>query len=351
MVRKLIPKSDSWVSRIGAWWAVFGSGGALSTIMASAVAAVEPIAQYGRAAVGLAGVVLACFIMIAASALTVGWRYLYPLPTDNANRENYLDPVPRSLLQEMDTALTEQINHLRGQLESSNQNIESLARSIASSYLSQDEHHDLLKETLSTFSDRISKIESMLCPHEKGLLAHSYLVGTDGTRLGMIEAKLEELRTSTAKKLDAVESDLDAQRNSHRQLHDKTWQTFRAKQILERVVALMDKLDGVGEVLSAPTADKDVTIDWSEWDRQFKTWVVSLHDLCVLIKPYLDVEASLLDTPSEKYKSQYWSMSFANSRFPNPDQVHDYKTFRILYANLKEHKRGIMDALRKHAFV
>jgi hypothetical protein len=285
MVRKLLPKSDSWVGRIGAWWAVFGSGGALSTLLAGMIAAVEPIAQYGRAAVGLAGVVLACFIMLAVSAVMVGWRYLYPLPLDKPKDESHSDPISQSSLKETDTGVSDQIGGLRDQIEVTNQKLRDFAQSIASSSISQDKRYDLLKETLSTVSDRLSKIEVVLRPQEKGLLAHTYLEGTDGTRFGGIEAKLEELHTTTETKLDSLKSRLDEQRSSHRQLHDKVWQTFRAKQVLERVIFLMEKLDSMGEVLSAPTADKEAAINWNEWNSQFKAWVVSLHDLCILIKP------------------------------------------------------------------
>jgi uncharacterized coiled-coil protein SlyX len=297
--------------------------------MAWALAAVEPIAQYGHAAIGVAGVLLACFIMLAASALMAGWRFFNPLPLADTKEDNNIDAT-----------VSEQIIGLEAQLGKINQKLKDFARSIASSAITQDKRQDLLKETISTFSDRLSKVESVLRPSEKGLLAYAHLTGTDGTRLGSIE-----------KTLDTLNANLDDQRSNHRQLHDKVWQILRAKQVLERVVTLMDKLEGIGEDLSAATSKKEVNINWDEWERQFKAWNVSLHELCVLIKPYLDVEKSLLNTPSEKYKSQYWGMTFDEGRFPNSDRVHDFKTFRILFTNLHERQREIMDAVRYEAFV
>jgi hypothetical protein len=289
--------------------------------------------------------------MLAASALMIGWRYLYPLPIDDSKSENNLDPASQSQLLEADAIASEQISRLEAQFGALDRKLEDFARSVASSSVSQDNRQGLFKETLSAVSDRLSKIETVLRPKEKGLLAQTYLMGTDGTRLGGIEARLEELRTIIEKRLDALDSRLDDQRNNHHQLHDKVWRTFRAKQVLERITALMDKLEILGTALNAPVTDKESALNWNEWDRQFKMWEVSLHEVCTLIKPYLDVETSLLNTPAEKYKSQHWSMTFDDRRFPNPDRVHDYKTFRILFANLEEHKRDIMDAVRYEAFV
>jgi hypothetical protein len=77
----------------------------------------------------------------------------------------------------------------------------------------------------------------------------------------------------------------------------------------------------------------------------------ALHQLCTLVKPYLDIKEELLETPADRYRSQRWSTNFDQKRFPTSDHVHDFKTFQILHRNLEERKVKIMEAIRHDAFV
>jgi len=77
-----IPGLTKRVDGIGIWWAVFGPGGVLSVIMGWAASAFTPIEQLGWGAVVFAGVGAACVVMVAVSALLIGWRYFHPLPEE-----------------------------------------------------------------------------------------------------------------------------------------------------------------------------------------------------------------------------------------------------------------------------
>jgi hypothetical protein len=348
MVRKLLPKGDSWIGRASSWWGVFGPGGAFWVIIAALSAAmswlvrqVEPIAQVGWGAVVLAGILLACLIMLSVGVGMLGWRQFRP-QTDKQIRGSPLEGASRDGA-EGDNLQT-QIAALKG-------NLETLARSNIAVSNSQSERLDLMNSQISGLSDRLSKFDSILRPREKGLLAQAFLMDTDGTRLGAIESRLEVLSADLNKALETIEVRLDEQKRNHHLLHDKVWDTLHAKQVLERIVALVGKLDELGATLSAPISNKQEAIDWTGWHEKFKAWEVSLHELCIAIKPYHDIEESLLETPAERYKSQYWQTAFDPVRFPTPDHVHDFKTFRLLYRNLEDHKTKILEAVRHRAFV
>lgn len=295
----------------------------------------------------LAGIMVACVIMIAASALMSGWRYMYPLaPAILPTSPNQDTSMPVE-----GTILGSKIEGLESQLSVLSAKLESFVRSYISASDSQSKRLDLTSTQLSELSGRLSKIESTLKPQEKGLLAHTFLMNTDGTRLGGIESRIELLQADMNKAFEVVETRLEEQKHNHHLLHDRVWTTFRAKQVLENVTMLLRKLDETSGFLSIPKTTPEAAVDWDRWAQEFKAWQVSLHNLCALIKPYLDVQDALLETPADRYKSQYWSMNFDQKYFPSPDHIHDFKTFRILYRNLEDRRTKILEAIRHEAFV
>jgi hypothetical protein len=316
--------------------------------MAYAAAAVEPIARYGWGAVVLTGVLFACGTMASAGALMFGWRFFYPLAPATSHGLHKIEGA-QPVTEDPATAL--KVEGLESQIGAVTDKLESLARSYLSASESQSKRLDLTNSYLSELSGRLSKVEGVLRPQERGLLAQASLMGTDGTRLGAIESRLEMLSADVNKALETIEARLDEQKQSHHLLHDKVWSTFRAKQVLESAMQVLRRLDELGAYLNAPLSNSETGVDWDDWEQQFKTWVGALHHLCTLIKPYRDIEEELLDTPAERYKSQYWSTNFDQKRFPTSDVVHDFKTFRILYQNLDGHKVKIMEAVRHKAFV
>jgi hypothetical protein len=165
--------------------------------------AVEPIARYGWGAVTLAGVSFACVIMFASSALIFGWRYLYPSPSRISVSSHDRD---RESPATNDPAVDTKIEGLETQLDASNKKLDSFARLTVSASESQSKRLELTNSQLSELSSCLSKIENVLRPQEKGLLAQAFLKETDGTRLGGIESRLEMLRADMNKALEAIEA-------------------------------------------------------------------------------------------------------------------------------------------------
>jgi hypothetical protein len=113
---------------------------------------------------------------------------------------------------------------------------------------------------------------------------------------------------------------------------------------------LIETLEQTGGVLRTPAMEKDTQVDWADWRDRFNSWQVALHELCTVVKPYVDVEEKLLSTPADMYKSQHWSW-VGRRVFPDDDTLHDYKTFGILFQNFQSLKQQMVVAVRHKAHV
>jgi hypothetical protein len=127
---------DLSINRIGYWWTVFGPGGVLAVVMSALFSALAPIAQYGWAAIVLAGIAAASGVILVASAALVAWRYFRPLSVDRkSDKEKGLPPKPGSgvtdnLIDRVDAAERE-IIEIRAELTASNAKLEQAERELA----------------------------------------------------------------------------------------------------------------------------------------------------------------------------------------------------------------------------
>ena len=255
--------------------------------------------------------------------------------------------------------LPEWLSDVPGRLDDLAGKLDRLAKAVAQGSLTQSGILDSLQSRAKELSDRLRKVETLLQPRTEGLLGMAFdpSAKPPETRFDNIEAKIDRLRDhidSTSLEIGEsiadIQAALEAQRESHRQLHDRAFAVFRAKQAEHRMEQLIPHLEEAGEVLSAPTLKRTTPVDFGEWSSLFTSWQVALHEFCRVVKPYYpEAETKLLATPIDAYKGAHWTVDEA--LFANHDQVHDYKTFRILLRNFDSLKPHIIVSVKRNATV
>jgi hypothetical protein len=200
----------------------------------------------------------------------------------------------------------------------------------------------LPSHTLDEFNLRLNQIEAALQPTES-------LFGftdKDSSRFTALEKRVMELQEDINTRFVGLNERVDGQAKSQFQLAERVVTVFRAKQVQQRAEELFAKLEWVADELSAPTNDKNLDLksfDWGKWNDKVRDWEVSLNELIMITRPYKDVRDDLLSTPAQQYRSAFWT--FEEARFPDSDTIHDYKTFRLKYANLVNNKQAIKTAI------
>lgn len=115
---------------------------------------------------------------------------------------------------------------------------------------------------------------------------------------------------------------------------------------MDRLLGEIAKLE---EILSAPSLRPSEEIHFPSWKDQYRHWRALLSELNSTVAEYFRLEPRLSTINNEHYKNEGWT--FDQSRFPNSDLIHDYKTFRLLANNLRDLTQPMTVAVRREAAV
>jgi len=202
--------------------------------------------------------------------------------------------------------------------------------------------------------------------------------------LGPLVKRLEILESNSPDALDALEQKtivanatyageiaglkaglekLDEKYTAHHSLNadalraqfDNVYMALAAVGNRERLNHLADKIDKLGDTLSAPTTDPEFKMDeaaWKTWVQDEEKWRGKLNRWCELAEPYKKgVTQEVLSTPEGLYRSNDWTIS--DNQCPptgTSNSVHAYKSFRIILSNWKNEWGNVNWRMMRAAF-